>query len=394
MPQSPSREESPVTRLASAKLATSLFAASFGSRPGVVTSAPGSIQLIGEHTGYSGGPALSIAVERRAAVAAGLASRWSYIASGDGAVHELEVGRPPSGDWSDCLGDVVQQLLALGAAPPGANIAISSALPMDNALAATAALAVAFAKALSLLAGRRLTPAELLEVGGRAAQGVNGQLIGRLDPSIVTHGQRGMALLLEGATGRIRTVRFPSRVWLMETGLRQEGGEIWLSARRRECDDALRHCREWRPGLSHLAQLAPADLEELQWHLPSPLMPIVRYVVTETARTRLATAALATGDLPLVGRLLVEAHESLRADYQATFEEADFLVGSAVARGAYGARVTGAEWGGAVVMLVPPASEARILAQVSQDFQDRFGRVLQVWSTRAAGGVRREAVQQ
>jgi galactokinase len=393
MPQSPSREESPASRPASAKLATSLFTASFGSRPGVVTSAPGSIKLIGEHTDYNGGPALSIAVERRAAVAAGLASRWSYITMTYGGVHQLELGLPLGDDWSDCLGGVVQELRALGAAPPGANIAISSAIPVYSGLAATEALAVALAKALSLLAWRRLTPAELLEVGGRAADQVNGMPAGRTNSSIATHAQRGTALLLEGVTGGIRSVRFPSRAWVLETGLCQELSEAWLSARRRECDQALPFCREWRPGLAHLAQLSPADLEELQWHLPSPLVPGVRHVVTETARTRSATGALARGDFPRLGRLLVEGHESLREDYQSTCEEADFLVSSAVARGAYGARLTGPGRGGAVIMLAPPESEARILAQVSQDFQDRFGRVLQVWSTRAAPGVRREAVQ-
>jgi len=391
MPQSPSREESPATRPASAKLATSLFTASFGSRPGVLTSAPGSIKLIGEHTDYYGGPALSIAVERRAAVAAGLASRWSYITTADGGVHQLELGRPMGGDWSHCLGGVVRELLTLRAAPPGANVAISSAIPADSGLAATAALAVALAKALSLLAGRRLTPAELLQVGVRATDEMNGPT-GRTNASIVTHAQRGTALVLEGATGGIRSLPFPGRAWVMETGLRQELSEAWLRVRRRECDEALPYCREWRPGVANLAQLSPADLEELQWHLPSPLVPRVRHVVTETARTRSATAALALGNFPRLGRLLVEGHESLRDDYQSTCEEADFLVKSAVARGAYGARLTGPGWGGAVIMLAPLESEARILAQVSQDFQDRFGRVLQVWNTRAAGGVRREAV--
>jgi galactokinase len=115
-------------------------------------------------------------------------------------------------------------------------------------------------------------------------------------------------------------------------------------------------------------------------------------VVTETGRTRAAARALAAGDLAAVGRLLVEGHESLRADYHSTVPEADFLVERAVAYGAYGARLTGAGWGGAVLVLAPADSEIRIVAELARDFADRFGRTPEAWSTRASAGVRREAL--
>jgi len=121
-------------------------------------------------------------------------------------------------------------------------------------------------------------------------------------------------------------------------------------------------------------------------------VPRVRHVVTETRRTHAAAAALAKGDLAAVGRLLVEGHQSLRDDYRSTVAEADFIVERAVARGAHGARLTGAGWGGAVVVLAPADRDGRILAEVSRDFGDHFGRVPSAWSTRAAAGVRREAL--
>src|SRR4051794_4976452 len=93
-----------------------------------------------------------------------------------------------------------------------------------------------------------------------------------------------------------------------------------------------------------------------------------------------------------VGRLLVEGHVSLRDDYQSTVPEADFLVERAVARGAYGARLTGAGWGGAVVVLAPADRETRILAEICRDFDDEFKRLPEAWSTHAAAGVRREAL--
>jgi galactokinase len=114
--------------------------------------------------------------------------------------------------------------------------------------------------------------------------------------------------------------------------------------------------------------------------------------VTETARTKNAADALAGGDLSTLGRLLIEGHESLRADYQSTIPEADFIVASAVKHGAYGARLTGAGWGGAVVVLAPAEREARVVAEIGRDFEKRFQRLPLAWSTRASRGVRRETI--
>jgi galactokinase len=116
-------------------------------------------------------------------------------------------------------------------------------------------------------------------------------------------------------------------------------------------------------------------------------------VVTETFRTRLAADALARSDLGQLGWLLVEGHESLRSDYRSSIPEADAVVELAMDHGAYGARLTGAGWGGSVVVLVPESGSARILAEIAQGFRDRFGREPAVWSTRAASGVRRETLR-
>jgi galactokinase len=94
-----------------------------------------------------------------------------------------------------------------------------------------------------------------------------------------------------------------------------------------------------------------------------------------------------------VGWLLVEGHESLRTDYRSTVPEADAIVELAMEHGALGARLTGAGWGGSVVVLVADERSARVMAEVVKGFRERFGREPAVWSTRAASGVRRETVR-
>jgi len=378
--------------MSSARLASSQFASSFATRAAVVASAPGRVNLMGAHTDYNGGPVLAVALERRTAVAAAASDRWRFVSSVDGAIHEVDVDGPLRHDWTDYLVGTVRELRTRGAAPAGALLAVASTVPIGAGLASSTALTVAAARALSLLAGRGLPAPDLVEVAYQAEHDQVGVRCSRMDQTIAAHGERGTALLFETAMGTLRRVPFDGRLWIVETGVSHEltGGE--LTERRRECEDALALCRAWRPGLQFLAQLAPQELAETARRLPPPLVPRVRHVVTETARTRAAATALGGGDLHAVGRLLVEGHASLREDYRSTVPEADFVVERAVARGAYGARLTGAGGGGAVAVLAPADRGARILAELIRDFGDHFGRVPEAWSTRAAAGVRREAL--
>ena len=378
--------------VSSVRLATSLFAASFGSRPAAAASAPGRVNLIGEHTDYNGGPVLPVALERRTAVAVAPQRGWTLVSQVDRIPHEVDVPEALRGDWTDYLVGVVRELEAIGAAPVGARLAVAGTVPIGAGLSSSAALTVAAARALSQLAGRRLAPAQLVEVAYRAEHDQVGVRCGRMDQTIAAHAMRGTALLFETASGTLSRVPFPGRLWIVETGVSHRLADGEYNQRRRECEEALAFCREWRPGLTHLAQLAPGDLEQVERRLPPPLVRRLRHVVTETARTRMAATALAAGDLTKVGRLLVEGHGSLRLDYQSTVPEADLIVECAMEQGAYGARLSGAGWGGAVLVLAPEERAARILAEVGRAFGDRFGRVPDVWSTRAAAGVRREAI--
>jgi galactokinase len=393
MPQSPSREKpSNVRQVSAARLASSLFTSTFATRPTVAASAPGRVNLLGEHTDYNGGPVLPVAIERRTAVIARVADRWAFTSDTEAGILEVDVDAAMRRSWSDYLVGVVRELRSLRAAPRGAELSVATTLPIGAGLSSSAALTVAAAKALSLLAGKRLSPAQLADVAFRAEYQQVGVRCGRMDQTIAAHGDRDTALLFETADGTLQRVPFPGRLWVVETGRshRLTGGA--LNQRRRECEEALAFCREWRPGLPALAQLPPADLPEMERRLAPPLVKRVRHVVTETARTRSAAVALAAGDLTRLGQLLVEGHESLRVDYESTIPEADLIVESAVRHGAYGARLTGAGWGGAVVVLAPAQWETRIVAEITGDFQRSFGRAPETWSTRAASGVRRETI--
>ena len=377
-----------------ARHAESLFRRTFGSGPDVIASAPGRVNLLGEHTDYNGGPVFPVALERRTAVAAGRFDAWELVSSAEPDVVTADIEAPMQGRWSDYLVGVVRELRAIGAAPGGARIAVDSSVPIGAGLSSSAALTVSGARALSLLAGKRLSLEQLVDVAFRAEHDQVGVRVGRMDQTISAHGKAGTALLFETATGTLERVPMPGRIWIVETGVSHKltGGE--LNDRRRECEQALALLQGRWPSLRFLAEILPSDLPAAEDVLAEDaLRRRVRHVVTETARTRAAAAALEGRDLAELGRLMLAGHRSLQVDYQSSVAEADAIVASAAARGAYGARLSGAGWGGAVLLLAPEPQERRIVAGVVDDFVERFGRRPVTWSTHAAGGVRREPIR-
>jgi galactokinase len=380
-----------VTLSSPLRQATSLLESRFATRASVAVSAPGRVNLIGEHTDYNGGPVLPVALQRRTVVAASVAEGWAAASAELDESVQFDPERPRGG-WTDYLAGVVRELRAVRATPRGARLSVASAVPLGAGLASSAALAVAAAKALSLLAGRRLDPDAVAEIAYRAEHDRVGVRCGRMDQTVAALARPRTALLFDTATGAVDHVPFDGALCIVETGVAHRLAAGALNQRRRECEEALALCRQRWPGLPSLAALSPDDLPLVERKLPPALAPRARHVVREAARTREAARALAHGDLRCLGALLVEGHRSLRDDFGSTIPEADLIVERAVHHGAHGARLSGAGWGGAVLVLAPPTRSERILADVASDFREAFGRVPAMWRTRAGGGVRRETI--
>jgi galactokinase len=366
-----------------------LFRRRFSADPAILASAPGRVNLIGEHTDYNGGEVLPIAIERRTWVAVGVAPRGrSEAVSANAAESGWWDGRAPlrTGEWWDYVSGVAAELSLRGWKLPPVQLAVVSDVPAGAGLSSSAALEVASATAFAALAGVPLSATEAARLGHRVETQFVGVACGIMDQFASALGRPGQALHLWCDSGSFEQVAMEGAVLIFDTAVPRSLRTAAFNERRQECDAALAILREHFPALETLAAATPEQVASAA--LPSPLDRRARHVTEETRRVGSAVAALrATGTLP--GSLLYESHESLRLLYECSSPELDWFVDRASASaGVTGARLTGAGWGGCGIALGDATGLAEAAPAVAAEYEARFGRRPRTWITHAAAGVR------
>ena len=378
--------------------AIDLFRKTFGTIPRAAASAPGRVNLIGEHTDYNGGPVLPIAIAERTTAAVGPG------ASGDEGVLEVTSTEYPTvvrvkwqeelpRNWAAYVAGVMRELWALEVMPPhgSARLAVASDVPIGAGLSSSAALTVSVARALGQLAPteKPLTARQLAGVAYRAEHDQVGVGCGTMDQTIAALAQKDHALLFECASLETQQIPFRARLLLVDSGTRHDLRSSELAKRRAECDEVVRRLKIELPELVWLASWPVEWLPRLKRALPEPLRSRAVHVVGETARARFAAQLLKQGKLKQFGRLLYESHESCRRLYDCSSPELDTIVAAAKRAGALGARLTGAGWGGAAIVLVNKTDKKTIPA-IERAFRRAYGREPLISEVKASAGVRAE----
>jgi galactokinase len=325
--------------------------------------APGRVNLIGEHTDYSGGLVLPAALDLGITVAASAAERIRLRSDADS--HPVDIaadgsGALPSG-WGRFVAAVAAQLAAHGRPAIGIEGTVSSTLPSGAGLSSSAALEVAVATALCAVADFPLEPLVLAATCRDAEEQAVGVPCGILDQAASVLGEAGHAILLDCGSLAHETVPVPHglRLLVVDSGERHAHESSGYAERRRELEEGLAAL-----GWPAPAELTPDDLGALDG---VPLRR-VRHVVTENARVRDAVAALRAGDEARLGTLFRASHESMRDDYEITTPALDELVELAYGAGAVAARMTGGGFGGSIVALVHADAAERIASEVVAGF--------------------------
>jgi len=365
--------------------ARSLFEARFDESPDGTWSAPGRVNLIGEHTDYNGGLCLPIALPHRTYAAVRRRDddtvRLVSAQEPDGmrTIDLAHVGPGTVDSWAGYVVGVAWALRQAGYAVGGFDVAIDSCVPYGAGLSSSAALEASVAVALDAvfalgLAGSDEGRATLATLCVRAENEIAGAPTGGMDQAAALRTKAGNALLLDCLDGSVRHVPFDLAAHdlaLLVVDTRAEHSHVdgQYAARRASCEAAAA-----RLGVGTLREISD-DPRGLEWALDKLDDEVevrrVRHVVNEIDRVTWFVALLDAGEIGSpVGTLMNQSHASLRDDYEVSCLELDLVVESARAAGAVGARMTGGGFGGSAIALVDAGEVDRVAQAVADAFAD------------------------
>jgi len=338
--------------------------------------APGRVNLIGDHTDYQDGFCLPIAIDRDVLI--------GFRPRTDSRVHvtslDLDAGveLPETGEIAPWARAVVATLAVVSTRidrpVPGFDAAVTSTVPIGSGLSSSAAFAVALSLAATTVAGTDLDRTELARVAQAIEQRASGVPCGLMDQLASVGGQRDQALLLDCRSLAITPVAVPAHVGVLvvHSGVARSLAGSAYAERRAACEAAA-------------ARLGVASLRDATFEQVAD-DPFARHVVSENARVLAFVDALSAGDAPTAGALMLASHRSLRDDFAVSTPELDLLVDLSTAAGAFGARLTGAGFGGCIVALVPAGELARITAAIVEPYRAETGREPTAFAVRAVDG--------
>ena len=350
------------------------FTELFGAPAEADATAPGRVNLLGEHTDYHDGFVLPATIPQRthAAVRAGGDRRVRAWSAGTGREVEsyLLGAETPGRGWLDYVQGLTLALSRRGFELPGFDLRLESAVPIGAGVSSSAALEVSVLRALRTRFDLPIDDVELARAAQAAETDFVGAPIGIMDQMASSIGRDGEALFLDTRTLAFERIPLPGDADLVVIDSRiahtHAGGDY--ATRRRESFDAAAQL-----GLDRLRDADPGTL--LRLAAIDPLLARrARHVITENQRVRDAVTALRRGDLQSFGRLMNASHASMRDDYETSTPQIDLLV--AITQqdvDAFGARLTGGGFGGAIVALVRGGAGRRVAARVVHAFKSAAG---------------------
>jgi len=369
----------------------SRFEQRFGHRPAFLSRAPGRVNLIGEHTDYNDGFVLPMAINREVAVVGAPRDdrrirlyALNFDDEADFALDQLQRSEPA--DWSDYPRGVAWVLREAGFDLVGFDGVLYGDVPIGSGLSSSAAIEMAvfmaFAACQPALAGLdRVRAAKLAQRAENAFVGVN---CGIMDQFVSALGQAGHALFIDCRSLDYAPVPVPDgmTVLVVDTAAPRSLAASAYNERRAQCEAAARLL-----GVPALRDLSPEIFAQRRAALPALVAQRAEHVIYENRRVLDAVAALRAGDVATFGRLMNESHDSLRDLYEVSSAELDAVV--EIARGVsgvYGARMTGAGFGGCAIALAEQTAVDALRDAVMREYPARTGRQPSIYVCTANDG--------
>lgn len=361
---------------------------------------PGRVNLLGEHVDYNQGVVLPAAINRQVDLfawqmddhcieitALDLDETVKFTFTDLG--RKLDHQQKPLPPWALYPAGVAWAAQQHDLRLPGFRAAFRSNIPIAAGLSSSAAVEVAFAVLCDSLGGWTLPRLDLARLCQQAENEYVGVHSGLMDQFVCIFGMPGSVLQFDTRSLEYQALPLPPGVELViaDTGLRRSLANSAYNDRRLDCERAVAVLSREMPGLQSLRDLSLQDFYRLQDRLPERSALRARHVVEEMARVEAATVCLVNNDAAGLGNLMYAGHVSLRDLYQVSLPEIDALV--EIARGlpgCYGARLTGAGFGGCTINLVQTRYVEGFIAALQNDYHAKTGHDAQIFSCKASTG--------
>jgi galactokinase len=379
---------------------TASFERIYGSPPKVETRAPGRVNMLGEHVDYNQGVVLPAAIDRDVCLAVAptcddvvtlhaldLSEQVTFR------LGELEAKRDPSGeslpDWALYPAGVAWSLQKQGLGLSGIQAVYASNIPIGAGLSSSAAVEVAFATTWQALVGYQMDKIELARLCQRAENEYVGVSSGLMDQFASACGVEGHVLCFDTRSLEWSALQLPpgTAIVIADSGVRRSLTSSAYNDRRSACEQAVELLRKYLPGIQSLRDVSSVELAAYSAYLPPLVARRAEHVVKEIHRVDQAIIALHRGDARMFGGFMYASHKSLRDLYEVSIPELDAMVD--IARdlpGIYGARLTGAGFGGCTVNLVEDKQANSFIQGLKQGYKEKTGWEAMVYLCQASQG--------
>jgi len=345
--------------------------------------APARVNLLGEHTDYTGGLVLPMAIPFQTVAAITPRDDAQYRFTSELFPEERLLTREDrsgsTGAWCDYPVGVLRQLQMLGIEPQGFHLHVSGNVPFGAGLSSSASVEVASALAMLHRAGSTMEPKEIALLCQRAENQYVGSPCGIMDQFVITVAKAGHALLLD--TGTLDVEHIPMNhagladtcVVVCNSMVKHSIASGEYGSRRKELEAGQAVIRAVFPGVKNLGGATIAQLDACKTDMSADSYRRCHHVISENARVREAKIAMTSGDPVRMGELMIAAHASQRDDFECSCAEVDFLVETAAALpGCFGARMTGGGFGGCTVNLVTRSHAASFAAALKNAYKSHW----------------------
>jgi len=373
-----------------------LYQEKFGKETPEVYTAPGRINLIGEHTDYNGSFVFPGAVDKGITAAIRLNGTEKVRAYALDLSEYSEFGLNeediPNEGWAKYIFGVCREIIKRGAKVEGFDTVFSGNVPLGAGMSSSAALESTYAYALNDMLNLGIDKFELAKIGQATEHHYVGVKCGIMDQFISLFGKKGHLVRLDCKTMEYEYFPFDPQGYklvLLDTQVKHELASSAYNKRRESCERAAEAIRKNHPEVQFLRDADMNMLNEVKNVISEEDYMRAKYVIEETQRVLDVSDALKKGDYETVGKKMYETHEGMSKLYEVSCEELDFLNDIAKKSGVTGSRVMGGGFGGCTINLVKDELHDKFIEEANTQFKNKFGYEPKVYDVVISDGARK-----